>query len=583
MYNVLWVGAHSDKGYYFRLKEKLEGLGIALNCAEDYIHLGEEFEKAIVDVIADSLHIILFISEASLNSAVCLTEIKHCFCIAKNRAKNIVPIVQWGQATFERASSKEANEMHMMLQPIQWYLPEDGLHSEKDYNKLASFIDNLVSSERTTVQLYEQLAAFTKMKYSEGIVSSAAKLITILHTDLSTVASQEERKEIYINMCRLIEMMDKWSFWGYDQESRQIAHECISAIQAVQSVLNEDDFQTSDLLMVSIAKWLISHMMNVWCDAIEILSNDDCHSPGVDSVKKYTERYDLYEFVFRGSFQKYDEMALREMYSANAIRLIHDADACELTIYNRPKKVIRDQKPEVNQQLAQIAEYLQKANSLFDSIAAKKEQMTFLQCLKTSYERLKQYCEEIACSKIGAACIEKITEINQKIENFSEDSDASGTEENAFRALLGFKSVVNNQYDVFISYKHEDLDIAYNVYHFMNANLLLPFFDKVTLPEIGDSEYEDAIMNALENASHFVVIITNLQQLDSHWVKLEMNTFHHEIVEGRKDESNFILLVTDEVYHQITESNKKCINIKFRSYEIMRISQYKTIILDYLR
>ena len=117
----------------------------------------------------------------------------------------------------------------------------------------------------------------------------------------------------------------------------------------------------------------------------------------------------------------------------------------------------------------------------------------------------------------------------------------------------------------------------------MNANLLLPFFDKVTLPEIGDSEYEDAIMNALENASHFVVIITNLQQLDSHWVKLEMNTFHHEIVEGRKDESNFILLVTDEVYHQITESNKKCINIKFRSYEIMRISQYKTIILDYLR
>ena len=73
MYNVLWVGAHSDKGYYFRLKEKLEGLGIALNCAEDYIHLGEEFEKAIVDVIADSLHIILFISEASLNSDVCLT------------------------------------------------------------------------------------------------------------------------------------------------------------------------------------------------------------------------------------------------------------------------------------------------------------------------------------------------------------------------------------------------------------------------------------------------------------------------------------------------------------------------------
>lgn len=412
---------------------------------------------------------------------------------------------------------------------------------KKIITNIAGFIANLVSSEKTRAELYEKLAGFLKMKYAEGIVSSAAKLISILYNDLSSVSSKEEQEDVYIKMCRLIEMMSKWSFEGSDQESRKIAQECISAIQAVQSVLNRDDFKTSDLLMVSIAKWLISHMMNVWCNAIEVLSNDDHHLPEADLAKKYTEQYDMHEFIFSGLIQKYDEMELQKMYSANAVRLILDAKACELKIYARSEKEKQAQELEVNQSLAQIAEYLQKANLLFDSIADKKEQLTFLQCLKTSYERLKQYCEAIDCLKIGADCIERITEINQKIETLSANVDDFSIEENAFRALLGFKSVVNDQYDVFISYKHEDLDIAYNVYHFINANLLLPFLDKVTLPQIADSEYENAIMSALENAAHFVVIITDLQQLESRWIKLEMNTFHHEIAEGKMQQILFYL------------------------------------------
>ena len=108
------------------------------------------------------------------------------------------------------------------------------------------------------------------------------------------------------------------------------------------------------------------------------------------------------------------------------------------------------------------------------------------------------------------------------------------------------------------------------------------FFDKVVLPELSESNYDEAIMNALDNSSHFVVIITDLAQLETYWIKLEMKTFHHEMVEGRKPKANFIMLVTDSVYDQIVKSNKTVLHVRYRSCEIMRISDYKGALPGYL-
>ena len=35
-------------------------------------------------------------------------------------------------------------------------------------------------------------------------------------------------------------------------------------------------------------------------------------------------------------------------------------------------------------------------------------------------------------------------------------------------------------------------------------------------------------MNAIDYSKHFVVELSNLEYLKSHWVTLEMKTFHHE-------------------------------------------------------
>ena len=107
-------------------------------------------------------------------------------------------------------------------------------------------------------------------------------------------------------------------------------------------------------------------------------------------------------------------------------------------------------------------------------------------------------------------------------------------------------------------------------------------FDKVTLPELSESDYDEAIMKALDHSRHFLVIITDLAQLDTYWIKLEMKTFHHEIVEGRKENSNFIMLVTDRVYQEIVSSNKTVLPLRYRSCEIMRISDYKAALPGYM-
>ena len=89
-------------------------------------------------------------------------------------------------------------------------------------------------------------------------------------------------------------------------------------------------------------------------------------------------------------------------------------------------------------------------------------------------------------------------------------------------------------------------------------------------------------MDSLDHAKHFVVILSDLAYLESHWVTLEMDTFHHEIVEGRKPNANLLFVVTDSVYQAIMGSNKTVLPLKYRRYEIMRVGEYRSIITRYL-
>ncbi len=168
------------------------------------------------------------------------------------------------------------------------------------------------------------------------------------------------------------------------------------------------------------------------------------------------------------------------------------------------------------------------------------------------------------------------------IERKPEDSASSEKAENGIKSLLGFTTHGSGGYDVFISFKDEDSDLAENVYNYCHQYMKVPFWSKRSLPELSASEYENAIYDALDRSKHFVVVFSSLKYLDARWVSEEMKVFHSEMVEKRKEEGKFILIATDDVYKEIIGSNKERLNIRYRSYEIMKMSEYKSKLYKYL-
>ena len=137
-------------------------------------------------------------------------------------------------------------------------------------------------------------------------------------------------------------------------------------------------------------------------------------------------------------------------------------------------------------------------------------------------------------------------------------------------------------YDVFISFKSEDSQLAETIYNYCKHMRKNPFWSKRTLPELSQSEYEDAIYNALRKAKHFIVVLSNLEHLQSNWVQREMKAFDRAITEGRKPNGNFVFIATDDVYEQIINCNKMCLDERYCGYQILKISNFDETLLYYL-
>ena len=309
---------------------------------------------------------------------------------------------------------------------------------------------------------------------------------------------------------------------------------------------------------------------------------------GKENMESYVARQNFYYRILNAQvIQERISIDNPGIYSDDELQLILQID--KYLMSRNPYSASNVGKKETNSnseddaRLLSIAEQMSQTNQLFNLICRNGTTEEFLQCLKTSYDRLMKYSEIIGAKAICAECIEHIAEINQKLDMVKKSDKDSAKAESAFKALLGFRIPNSAEYDVFISYKHEDVDVAKSLYHHMKKNLLHPFFDVYSLPELSNSEYEEAIMQALENSKHFVVILTDLKYLESFWVRLEMKTFQHEINEGRKIGANFLMIVSDEVAEQIYATNKECIHIRFRNCEIMRISEYRNKIMKYFQ
>jgi hypothetical protein len=63
----------------------------------------------------------------------------------------------------------------------------------------------------------------------------------------------------------------------------------------------------------------------------------------------------------------------------------------------------------------------------------------------------------------------------------------------------------------------------------------------------------------------------------------EMDVFHSELIEGRKKNGNFVIIVTDEVYQQIVQTNKSNIDLKWRRHTLIKLGAFQEQIIGYIK
>ncbi len=97
-------------------------------------------------------------------------------------------------------------------------------------------------------------------------------------------------------------------------------------------------------------------------------------------------------------------------------------------------------------------------------------------------------------------------------------------------------------YDVFISFKNSDAngvptkdsEVATELFRALTERNINTFFSKTILLEQGAAAYKAAIESALDEAKVLVAVATDVDYINSEWVSYERESFHNDILSGRK-------------------------------------------------
>lgn len=369
---------------------------------------------------------------------------------------------------------------------------------------------------------------------------------------------------------------------GYGDEYKLIARRIINTLNIVNDALDIERIQDKRILFAAIVVTVLEADHRIRNDCIDSWTNGDVHG---EQISAYEERVAPY-------VQALIAYENDGSYSDDERRIIEDAkekirfSQNDTNSESKSKKAVSSS---IDERFEAIADYFSKGNELFNLIGQDNKARDFYSCLLMSYERLKSYCAEVGEKRAFGECVIKISELKELIAKIDIEDIESTEAERGIKALLGLTLPKSGNYDAFISYKHYDEDRAYRVYTLLQRHLKEVFFDKVTLPELSKSDYEHAVMTALGHSKHFIVIISDIKILEGSdftegdWVRREMRAFNTEIQEGRKKDSEFLILASDEVCDQIFASNKENIDIMWHWQEIIRFSEFEAVLAKYIK
>ena len=229
-----------------------------------------------------------------------------------------------------------------------------------------------------------------------------------------------------------------------------------------------------------------------------------------------------------------------------------------------------------------IAEHIETSILLFNELAKQGVPLGFGECLSTGYERLMEYCRIIGERKLAVRCLDAIA-ANVKVGHMmqAKENEEAMLNLKCIKAYLGQTQPDSGNYDAFISHRAADTEMAMTVYTLLRAKGKETFLDRVSLPVLGDSEYRNSILEAIDNSAHLILVSSGVDFFDSKWVKEECNMFCDEKREGRKS-GNLVMVFPRSVCNEIFAANKRNLPIQLRSFEIIALEDIEKYLLQYI-
>lgn len=142
-----------------------------------------------------------------------------------------------------------------------------------------------------------------------------------------------------------------------------------------------------------------------------------------------------------------------------------------------------------------------------------------------------------------------------------------GTKDQKETLIPCANDIKNAQYDVFISCKSEDYPFAKKVYKYLKELNYNVFLADEELRKKGIAEYGKIIDEALDSATHMIIIASKPEYIESSYVQSEWRTFIEEKRTGRKT-GNIITIINFDV---------SSLPISLRQFESFDFKHYSEI------
>lgn len=296
-----------------------------------------------------------------------------------------------------------------------------------------------------------------------------------------------------------------------------------------------------------------------------------------------TDKMELAEARIQGKrffgFTEEDVQKAERQYMQK-VKLFYERSRRKQDMFRKKREHAATAESNVTHQL--IVNYIKASVELFDKLSKNGITDGFDACLKESYERLAEYCKLINDAETERLCVDKIYDIDSGNCDFAlMKNDETDFDIKCIKTFLGKVVPDSEMFDVFVSHKSHDTELAENIYRILQKNGKEVFLDRISLPMLGDAEYRNSILKAIDNSSHMVIVCSNLKYLQSKWVSQEYNLFCDEIREGRKS-GNIILVFTEDVCAEVFRTNKTCLPIQLRSFEIIPYQEIESKLPKYI-